>query len=195
MAASRCRDSRSARVPRNCPPSKIGMETDGPTANAADVGENRLLKVQAFHAGGAVQRHVRVEVRHRDARLRRGFMQSRLGLAHVRAAAYDAFRASPPEPCAARAALALERCNSASSARGSIAQQQSDGVDELRLLGAQRRQGCGDGGLLSPGLRQVERRGDSVAETRGSQAPHSLRRGGDCVFAIARRFCVPRNCM
>jgi hypothetical protein len=32
MAASRCSDSRSARVPRNCPPSKIGIEIDGKTA-------------------------------------------------------------------------------------------------------------------------------------------------------------------
>src|SRR5271163_2976661 len=38
-------------------------------------------------------------------------------------------------------------------------------IAKLRLPGAQRRQGCGDGGLLSPGLRQVERRGDSVGET------------------------------
>jgi hypothetical protein len=44
MAASRCRDSRSAKTPRNCPPSKIGMEIDGPTANAVDVGENRLVR-------------------------------------------------------------------------------------------------------------------------------------------------------
>ena len=48
----------------------------------------------------------------------------------------------------------------------SFAQQQSDRVDELRLPGTQRRQGCGDGGLLSPGLRQVERRGNAIAETR-----------------------------
>src|ERR1700752_4092987 len=52
MAASRSRDSRSVRVPRNRPSSKIGMETDGPRANAVDIGENRLAKCRlALHTG------------------------------------------------------------------------------------------------------------------------------------------------
>ena len=46
-----------------------------------------------------------------------------------------------------------------------LAQQQSDRIDKFRLPGTERRLGCCDGGLLSPGLRHVERRGDTVAET------------------------------
>src|SRR5258708_37626288 len=91
-------------------------------------------------------------------------MQSRLGLAYVRPAAYE--RSGQAHRNLARharqylgaAQLGLERA-------GSFAQQQSDRVDEFRLLDTQWRQGRGDGGLLTPGLRQVEGGSDSVVET------------------------------
>jgi hypothetical protein len=140
------------------------METDGPRANAVDDGGEQIGQVQAFHADRTVQCHVRIKARHRDAGLRRRFMQSRLSLAHVRPTTHQ--RPGQAHRNLARYArqylsavqLGLERARC-------IAQQQSDDVNELRLLGTQWRQGCGDGSLLSPGLRQVERRCDSVAET------------------------------
>jgi hypothetical protein len=91
-------------------------------------------------------------------------MQSRLSLAHVRSAAHQ--RSGQADQNLARHGRQyLRAVQLGLQGARCIAQQQSDDVNELRLLGTQRRQGCGDGRLLSPGLRQVERRGDPVAET------------------------------
>jgi hypothetical protein len=116
-------------------------------------------------------------------------MQSRLSLAYVWPAAYE--RSGPAHRNLARHArqylravqLGLERA-------GSIAQQQSDGVDELRLLGPQRRQGCGDGSLLSSSLRQVERGGNAAAETLVHQIHVLLR---ETEVALRDLKTVPRS--
>jgi hypothetical protein len=122
-----------------------------------------LANAQSVQVGHAVQCYIRIEARDRDARRRGGGVQPRLGFANVRTAA-NQFAGQPHRHQKRHLRRTGTGLQFGFQRAWLLRQQQAYGINQRRSLYTERRNACGDRGLLAAGLGHIQRRGDAVAE-------------------------------